>query len=264
MAATPDRLDIGQPYPLGATWDGMGVNFAVFSAHAEKIELCLFDRSGRRELARLTLPECTNEVFHGYLPNALPGQLYGFRAHGPYQPEHGHRFNPFKLLLDPYARQIAGELRWTDALFGYRVGSPRADLSFDRRDSAAAMPKAVVPDGSLKWGDDRPPATAWRDSIIYEAHVRGFTKLREELPAHERGSFAGLADPYVIDHLVKLGITAIELLPVHAFVQDRFLLEKGLRNYWGYSTLAFFAPEPRYLSTGELNEMRVAVRRLHA
>jgi glycogen operon protein len=264
MAATPDRLELGQPYPLGATWDGMGVNFAVFSAHAEKIELCLFDRSGRRELARLALPECTNEVFHGYLPNALPGQLYGFRAHGPYQPEHGHRFNPFKLLLDPYARQIAGELRWTDALFGYRVGSPRADLSFDRRDSAAAMPKAVVPDGSLKWGDDRPPATAWRDSIIYEAHVRGFTKLREELPAHERGSFAGLADPYVIDHLVKLGITAIELLPVHAFVQDRFLLEKGLRNYWGYSTLAFFAPEPRYLSTGELNEMRVAVRRLHA
>jgi len=257
-------LQEGLPYPLGATWDGLGVNFAVFSAHAEQIDLCLFDPSGRREIARMALPEQTDEVFHGYLPNARAGLLYGFRAHGPYTPQHGHRFNPNKLLLDPYARQLAGEVRWSDALYGYRLHSPRGDLSFDRRDSAPGMPKAVVVDGSFNWGDDRPPNTPWEDTVIYEAHVRGLTMMRPEILHHERGTFAALASPPMIEHYKRLGVTAIELLPVHAFVQDRRLVEMGLRNFWGYNTLAFFAPEQRYLSDGSLNEMKVAVRRLHA
>ena len=265
MPPLPDRLLAGRPDPLGANWDGLGVNFAVFSANAERIDLCLFDPAGRREVARLPLPECTDEVWHGYLPEARPGQLYGYRAYGPYEPRHGHRFNPHKLLLDPYARQLFGEVRWSDALFGYRVGAGRADLSFDRRDSAPAMPKAVVADDSFNWGDDRPPNVPWDRTVIYEAHVRGLTMRRGDLPARERGTFAALADPRLIDHLHGLGVTAIELLPVHAFAQDRFLVEKGLRNYWGYSTLAFFAPEPRYLVEPWMrNELKVAVRRLHA
>ncbi|EHM02866.1 glycogen debranching enzyme GlgX [Acetobacteraceae bacterium AT-5844] len=264
MPPIADRLLPGKPHPLGATWDGLGVNFALFSAHAEKVELCLFDAAGRREIARLPLPECTDEVFHGYLPEARPGLIYGYRVHGPYRPEQGHRFNPNKLLLDPYARQLQGNLRWTDALYGYRMHGGRADLGFDRRDSAAAMPKAVVTDDAFNWGDDRPPAIPWDRTIIYETHLRGLSILREDLAPRERGTFAALADPRVIEHLHNLGITAIELLPVHAFLQDRFLVEKGLRNYWGYSTLSFFAPEPRYLSTGALDEIRVAIRRLHA
>ena len=264
MPLLPDRLEVGRPDPLGATWDGLGVNFAVFSAHAEKIELCLFEPTGRREIARLELPDCTDEVFHGYLPEARPGLLYGYRAHGPYQPERGHRFNSNKLLLDPYARQIAGSVHWTDALFGYRVGGARADLGFDRRDSAPSMPKAVVTDDAYNWGDDRPPGTPWRDTVIYEAHLRGLTVRRDDLPVRERGTFAALSDMRVIDHLVRLGVTAVELLPIHAFLQDRFLVTKKLRNYWGYSTLGFFAPEPRYLSEGTLHEMRRAIRRLHA
>jgi isoamylase len=261
----PDRLLPGRPDPLGANWDGLGVNFAVFSANAERIDLCLFDPAGRREVTRLPLPECTDEVWHGYLPEARPGQLYGFRAYGPYEPRHGHRFNPHKLLLDPYARQLFGEIRWSDALFGYRVGAGRADLSFDRRDSAPAMPKCVVADDSFNWGDDRPPNVPWDRTVIYEAHVRGLTMRRNDLPQRERGTFAALADPRLVDHLQGLGVTAIELLPVQAFAQDRFLVEKGLRNYWGYSTLAFFAPEPRYLIEPWMrNELKVAVRRLHA
>jgi glycogen operon protein len=260
----PDRLMPGRPYPLGATPEMHGVNFAVFSAHAEKIELCLFDQAGRREIARLELPDCTDDVFHGFLPDGRPGQLYGYRAYGPYQPEKGHRFNPNKLLLDPYATELAGSLRWTDALFGYRTGSTRADLSFDRRDSASAMPKAIVPMPQSIWNDDRRPETSWRDTVIYEAHVRGLTKARQDLPGVQRGTFAALANPRILDHLVKLGITAIELLPIHAFLQDRFLIEKRLSNYWGYNTLAFFAPEPRYCSPGGLDEIRLAVRRLHA
>ena len=259
------RLHPGDPNTLGANWDGLGVNFAVFSAHAEKVELCLFDPTGRREVARLELPDCTDEVFNGYLPEARPGLLYGYRVYGPYQPEAGHRFNPNKLLLDPYAKKIFGQLHWSDALYGYRVGSGRDDLSFDRRDSAAAMPKAVIVDNLYNWGNDAPPRHAWKDSIIYEAHLRGLTMRRDDLPANERGTFAGLADPRLIDHLVKLGITAIELLPIHSFLQDRFLVTKRLRNYWGYQTLGFFAPEPSYISAadGTLNEMRVAIRRLH-
>jgi isoamylase len=260
----PEQLETGRPYPLGATADIGGINFAVFSAHAERIELCLFDPSGRREIARLTLPDCTDEVFHGYLPNARPGQLYGYRAYGPYEPENGHRFNPNKLLLDPYATQLAGAIRWSDVLYGYRQGGAREDLSFDRRDSASAVPKAVVPAIEEFRNRSRSFGTPWRDTVIYEAHVRGLTIQRENIPVRERGTFAALADHAVIDHLVKLGITAIELLPVHAFMQDRFLLEKGLRNYWGYNTLSFFAPEPRYLSNGSTDDIRLAIGRLHA
>ena len=265
MPPTPARLETGKPYPLGATWDGLGVNFAVFSAHAERIEICIFNANGRREIARYDLPECTDEVWHGYLPDAGPGTVYGYRAHGPYDPNRGHRFNPTKLLLDPYAKQLVGNITWSDALFGYRVGSPRGDLTMDRRDSAAAMPKAVVVDDrAFQWGDDRLLERSWSDTIIYEAHLKGLTKLHEEVPDAVRGTFQALGHPAVIDHLLKIGVTAVELLPVHAFLQDRFLIEKGLSNYWGYSTLSFFAPEPGYLATGNLNEMRAAVRRLHS
>ena len=264
MAGFPDRLAPGSPYPLGATWDGLGTNFAVFSAHAERIDLCLFDPSGKRQIAQFTLPEFTDEVWHGYLPNAQTGLLYGYRAYGPYEPQNGFRFNPHKLLLDPYARRIAGELKWSDALFGHRVNSPRADLSFDRRDSAPGMVKAVVTDESFNWADDRPPNVPWSDTVIYEAHLRGLSMLCDDIRPHERGTFAALAEPKIVDHLRRLGITAVELLPIHAFVQDRNLLEKGLRNYWGYNTLGFFAVEPRYLSEHSAHEMRVAVRRLHA
>jgi isoamylase len=264
MARAASRLMSGSPYPLGATWDGLGINFAVFSAHAEQIDLCLFDPSGRREIDRIQLPECTDEVWHGYLPNAQAGLIYGFRARGPYEPQNGHRFNEHKLLLDPYARRLAGELRWSDALFGYRVNSARADLSIDRRDSAPGMLKAVVTDETFNWGDDRPPAVPWADTVIYEAHLRGLTMLHEEVHPRERGTFAALADQHVIEYLRELGITAIELMPIHAFVQDRHLLQMGLQNYWGYNTIGFFAVEPRYLATGTSTEMRVAIRRLHA
>ncbi len=264
MQRIMSRLTSGMPSPLGASWDGLGTNFAVFSAHAERIDLCLFDPSGRREIERITLPECTDEVWHGYLPNAQAGLIYGYRAYGPYQPHNGHRFNEHKLLLDPYARRLAGELRWSDALFGYRVNSSRGDLSFDRRDSAAGTLKAVVTDESFNWGDDRPPGVPWADTVIYEAHLRGLTMLYEHVRPPERGTFAALGDPGVVDYLRGLGITAIELLPIHAYVQDRHLLQKNLSNYWGYNTIGFFAVEPRYLSSGSSNEMRVAIRRLHA
>ncbi|HJV87629.1 MAG TPA: glycogen debranching protein GlgX [Noviherbaspirillum sp.] len=260
----PDRLTPGQPYPLGASYDGSGVNFAVFSANAERVELCMFDPAGRKELARLSLPDCTDEVWHGYLPEAGPGLLYGYRAYGPYEPQRGFRFNHHKLLLDPYARQLSGPLRWTDALFGYRIGSSRGDLSFDRRDSAQAMPKAVVVEDLFNWGDDRRPHVPWSKTVIYEAHVRGISMLRSDLRADLRGTFTALANPRFIEHLHKLGITTVELMPVQAFLQDHFLLQRGLRNYWGYSPLSFFAPEPGYLSGGGLNDMRLAVRRLHA
>jgi isoamylase len=262
MQHLPGELLPGRPYPIGASWDGLGVNFAVFSAHAERIDLCLFEPSGRHEIARYTLPEYTDEIWHGYLPNAAAGLLYGYRAYGPHAPERGHRFNEHKLLVDPYARAIAGSVTWSDALYGFRQA--RGDLSFDRRDSASAMPKAIVTDDSFNWGDDRPPAVPWTDTIIYEAHVRGLTMLHDGLPPQQRGTFAALCHPTIIQHLHRLGVTTIELMPVHAFVQDRALQQRGLRNYWGYNTLGFFAPEPSYLSSGSPNEMRAAIRRLHA
>ena len=264
MTQIPDRLEPGSPYPLGATFDGLGVNFAVFSANAEAIELCLFDPDGRREIGRLTLPEVTDEVWHGYLPDATPGLMYGFRAHGPWEPEHGHRFNPNKLLLDPYAKKLGADLRWTDALHSYRVRSARKDLSFDRRDSSAAMPKAVVTSDAFDWSADRRPNTPWTDTVIYETHVKGLTKLLEDVPKQQRGTYAALAHPKVIAHLQRIGATAIELLPIHAFVQDRRLQEAGLTNYWGYNTLSFFAPERRYMAGDDNDELRIAIRRLHA
>lgn len=267
MSQSGPALLAGNPHPLGATWDGLGVNFAVFSAHATQIELCLFDPSGRHEVERFYLPEYTDEVFHGYLPGARPGLLYGFRAHGPYEPERGHRFNPHKLLIDPYAKALAGRLRWSDSLFGYRVGSGRGDLSFDRRDSAAAMPKAVVVGEGWPWGrEDERPRHPWPETLIYEAHVRGLTMRRADLPPEHRGTFSGLADPEIVDHLLRLGVTTIELMPIEAFLQDHFLLERGLVNYWGYSPLGFFAPERRYAEDAAhaADELRGVIRRLHA
>ncbi|WP_296719860.1 glycogen debranching protein GlgX [Erythrobacter sp.] len=258
-------MEPGAPYPLGSSFDGLGVNFAVFSAHAERIELCLFDPTGKRQLASYDLPEWTDEIWHGYLPGARPGQLYGFRAHGPYEPHNGHRFNPSKLLIDPYARKLEGPLRWTDALHGYNIRSPRADLSHDRRDSARAIPKSVVTHETFDWSQDRRPSTPWSETLIYETHVRGLTKLLEDVPPAERGTYAALAHPSVIEHLQRLGVTALELLPVQDFTNDRFLQEKGLSNYWGYNTLSFFAPQRSYFaSPGDHDELRIAVRRLHA
>ncbi len=257
-------LESGSPYPLGATFDGEGVNFAVFSANADQIELCLFDADDGHETARIVLPECTDEVWHGRLPGCHPGQLYGYRAHGPYAPERGHRFNPNKLLLDPHARKLAGQIDWTDALHGYRVDNEDADLSFDDRDSAVAMPKAVVTHDTFDWSNDTRPNTPWSKTVIYEAHAKGLTKLLRDVPEAERGTFAGLAHPHVIDHLKALGVTAIELLPIHAFTQDKFLQERGLGNYWGYNTLSFFTPEPRYFAGDTQDELRIAVKALHA
>lgn len=259
-----DTLLPGMPYPLGATSDGLGVNFAVFSAHASKIELCLFDARGRKELKRMTLPECTDEVWHGYLPDARPGVIYGYRAHGPYDPLRGHRFNANKLLLDPYARKLAGELRWSQALFGYRVQHPKADLSFDRRDTAALMPKAVVTANNFEWGPQSAPRVPWSDTVIYEAHLRGLSMQDEHLRTELRGTCDGLGSTRFIEHLLKLGVTAIELLPIHGALDDHFLVERGLRNYWGYNSLAFFAPHPAYLPQGSTDRLRMAIRRLHA
>lgn len=257
------RVWPGRNWPLGAVWDGAGVNFALFSANAEAVDLCLFDDSGMRETARHRLPECTDEVWHGYLPDVRPGQLYGYRVHGPYDPARGHRFNPNKLLIDPYARALAGSIRWSDAHFGYRVGSPRQDLSFDRRDNSRAMAKARVVEGAFTWGGDRPPDVPWSDTVLYEAHLRGLTMLHPGVPAELRGTCAGAAQQALVEHLKALGVTAVELLPVHAFAEDRYLLEKGLRNYWGYATLAFFAPQPAYLASGEIAEFKTLVARLH-
>ncbi|MEW5729750.1 MAG: glycogen debranching protein GlgX [Pseudomonadota bacterium] len=263
MAISRARVWPGTPHPLGATWDGAGANFALFSAHAEKVELCLFDGAGEREVERISLPEYTDEVWHGYVPDLLPGQLYGYRVHGPYAPRDGHRFNAHKLLLDPYAKSLRGDLRWSDAHFGYRVGGPREDLSFDRRDNARLMPKCELVDTAFTWGDEHRPDTPWPRTVLYEMHVRGLTMLHPEVPERRRGTFAGLAWPAVVDHLTGLGITAVELLPVHAFVDDRHLIERGLRNYWGYNTIGFFAIEPRYLATGRVSEFKSMVRRLH-
>ena len=254
----------GQPYPRGATWDGEGVNFSLFSASADKVELCVFDPSGRHETQRIALRERTDEIWHCYLPEARPGLLYGYRLHGPYRPEQGQRFNPNKLLIEPYAKRLEGALVWSDAHFGYRLGHPRADLSLDKRDSAAGTPKSRVIDPAFTWGDDRPPRVPWHDTVIYEAHVRGLTMRHPEVPPRLRGTYAGLATAPVIEHFLRLGITAVELMPVHAFVDDRTLLDKGLRNYWGYNTIGFFAPERRYSATGQTSEFKTMVKALHS
>lgn len=258
------RVWRGRPYPLGATWDGQGVNFALFSEHALKVELCLFDDKGRREIQRIELQAQTDQVWHGYLPDARPGLLYGYRVHGPYKPGEGHRFNPNKLLLDPYAKEIHDSLRWRDAHFGYRIGSKREDLSFDGRDSAAGMPKCRVIDPAFDWGDDRPPHTPWHDTVIYELHVKGYTQQHPEVPPRLRGTYAALATKPVIEHLQRLGVTSVELMPVHAFVDDRHLVERGLRNYWGYNSIGFFAPDSRYSGSGTVSEFKTMVKTLHA
>jgi len=254
----------GRPYPRGATWDGEGVNFALFSESAEKVELCIFDEAGRRERQRIEMRERTDAVWHCYLPEARPGLVYGYRVHGPYKPEEGLRHNPSKLLADPYARDFVGGLRWSDALYGYTVGHKREDLAYDRRDSAAFMPKCRVLESAFTWGDDRRPDIPWHETVIYEMHVRGFTMRHPEVPQALRGTYAGLATAPVIEHLKRLGVTTVELLPVHAFIDDRRLFEMGLHNYWGYNTLGFFAPETRYSASGKVKEFKTMVKTLHS
>ena len=263
------RVWLGWSYPLGATWDGLGVNFALFSEHATKVELCLFDSAdATKESHRITMPEQTDQVWHAYLPDVRPGQLYGYRVHGPYEAAHGHRFNANKVLLDPYAQAIGRDLRWDDALYGYKIGNPGEDLTFDERDSAPFAPLGMVIDTAFTWGNDRPPATPSHRSIVYELHVKGFTKRHPGVPEPLRGTYAGLGSPAAIDHLLDLGVTAVELLPVHYHVEDRFLIQKKLVNYWGYNTLGFFAPDPRFAATKHaflvLREFKQMVRTLHA
>lgn len=255
----------GRPDPLGATWDGEGINFALFSAHAERVELCLFGPTGDGETARLALPRCTDQVWHGYLPDAQPGLLYGYRVHGPYEPVRGHRFNPNKLLLDPYARTYAGSFRWDEAHCGYRVGDPQADLSFDTRDNAWAMPRCRVVDPAYDWEDDRAPRVPWADTVICEAHVKGFSMRNPAVPEALRGTYAGLAHPASIAHLKRFGVTAVELLPIHEMVDELVLVQAGLSNYWGYNTIGYFAPAARYAGGHDpIAEFRGMVRGLHA
>jgi len=253
----------GRPYPRGANWDGEGVNFALFSERAEKVELCLFDSSGRREQKRIAVRERTDDVWHCYLPEARPGLVYGYRVYGPYKPEEGLRFNPHKLLADPYAKDFVGSLRWSDALYGYTIGHKREDLSFDRRDSAAYMPKARVIEPAFTWGDDRRPDVPWHDTVIYEMHVRGFTMRHPEVAPSLRGTYAGLTTAPAIEYLKRLGVTAVELMPPHFYVDERRLVEMKLRNYWGYNTLGFFAPENHYSASGKVKEFKTMVKTLH-
>ena len=258
---TPSRVREGRPFPQGASFDGEGTNFALYSAHATRVELCLFDEQGNEQ--RVELPEYTNEIWHGYLPEVKPGQRYGYRVHGPYAPAEGHRFNPNKLLLDPYAREIDGDLTWADELYGYTIGHPDGDLSFDERDSAPFMPKAVVVEDTYDWEGDERLLTPWNRTFVYETHVRGYTQRHPQVPDDLKGTCAGLAQKDVLDYIKGLGVTAVELLPVHAYLDDQHLLEKGLRNYWGYNSLAFFAPKSRYLASGHRDEFRDMVKAMH-
>jgi glycogen operon protein len=228
------------------------------------VELCVFDPSVKQPELRIAMPERTHQVWHCYLPDARPGLMYGYRVYGPYAPGQGLRFNPNKLLLDPYAKSIKGDLKWGNQHFGYRIGSPKEDLSFDRRNNSATMLRSCVIDPAFSWGDDRAPRTPWGDTVIYELHVKGFTQRHAEVPEHLRGTYGGIASPPALDHLRRLGVTAVELMPIHAFVDDRHLVERGLRNYWGYNTIGFFAPEPRYCGAGGVNEFKTMVRRLHS
>lgn len=253
----------GAPFPRGATWDGEGVNFALFSENAERVELCLFDPIGQHEVQRIELREQTELIWHCYLPEARPGLLYGYRVYGPEDPENGHRFNPKKLLIEPYAKDIVGQLRWNDAHFGYRIDDSRQDVSIDHRNNASGMPKCRVIDPSFTWDNDKAPCVPWSDMVIYELHVRGFTKNHPDIQPSLRGTYAGLATVPVIDHLKSLGITSVELMPVHTFIDDRDLIMRGLSNYWGYNSIGFFAPDNRYSSSGEVNEFKTMVKTFH-
>jgi glycogen operon protein len=261
------RVWPGAPYPLGATWDGVGVNFALFSEHATRVELCLFD-SPAAEAESLTIPltEHTDMVWHGYLPDVRPGQLYGYRVHGPYEPHRGHRFNPNKVVMDPYARVVGRPVRWDSSLFGFRTGED--DTTFDARDSAAHAPLSAVVDSAFTWGDDRPLRTPWHETLIYELHVKGFTALHPDVPEPLRGTYLGLASEPALKHLVSLGVTAVELMPVHHHTDDWHLVQRGLVNYWGYNTLSYFAPDTRYVSSPSplesVREFKMMVRALHA
>lgn len=252
-------ITAGLPAPLGATFDGAGVNFALFSQHADRVQLCLFDAHGKE--TRHDLPERDGHVWHGYISGLRPGQKYGYRVHGPYAPDQGHRFNANKLLIDPYAKRLTGSPVQHDALCGYDARHPARDLSFDRRDSAPFMPRSVVVDPSFSWGNDHPPLTPMIDTIIYEAHVKGLTAARGDIP--DAGTFLGMASDPILDHLNRLGVTAVELMPVHAFINDAFLVEKRLQNYWGYMSYGFFAPEPRYMRDGDIAEFQLMVSRFH-
>ena len=261
------RVWPGDPYPLGATWTGVGVNFALFSAHATKVELCLFDApDATKESARVTLPEHTDMVWHAFLPDARPNQLYGYRVHGPYEPQAGHRFNPNKVVMDPYAKSVARTIRWTDEMFGYVVGDANED-SFDARDNAAFAPLAAVVDPAFTWGDDRPPRTPWHNTVIYEMHVRGFSMRHPGIREPLRGTYEALTTEPALEHLKALGVTAVELMPVHCHSRDRHLEERGLTNYWGYNSLGYFAPERRLAASrspaGAVREFKRLVRALH-
>ena len=263
------RILSGFPYPLGATWDGIGVNFAIFSEHATKVELCLFDAPAAQvETSRVELPEHTDMVWHGYLPDVRPGQLYGYRVHGPYDPASGHRFNPAKVVMDPYAKAVGRTIRWHDSVFGYVPNGPEQDLVRDDRDDAAYAPLAAVADEAFRWGTDEHPRTSWHETLIYELHVKGFTALNPHVPAAMRGTFLGVASEAAIDHLVSLGVTAAELMPIHHHTNEWHLVKRGLTNYWGYNTLTPFAPDIRYTSSNSplesVREFKMMVRRLHA
>ncbi len=265
----PIKTWMGSPYPLGATWKGNGVNFALFSDSATSVDLCLFDQpDARQENIRIPMREQTDQVWHVFLPDVKPGQLYGYRVFGPYDPERGLRYNSSKLLIDPYTRAIAGQVNWDDSMFAYVVGDELEDLARDFRDDAWGMPKSVVVDDQFDWGDDRKPGTPLDQSVIYEMHVRGFTKLHNKIPERLRGTYAGLGSPEAIDYLKNLGVTAVELLPVHAHIDDKVLVDKSLTNYWGYNTIGFFAPHAEYCSTGDMGEQvtefKSMVRNLHA
>lgn len=263
IAPSQFTVQPGDPYPRGATWNGQGTNFALFSAHAEKVELCFFDSSGSTEIARVVLPECTDQVWHGYFNDVRPGQLYGYRVYGPYEPLVGHRFNHHKLLLDPYAKKLHGTLTWSESHYGYNRTSPLGDLSFNDEDNAQYMPKSVVVEDAFTWFGDQTRLIPFADTVIYELHVRGFTKLRMDLPENLRGTFGGLAHPSIIKYLKGLGVTSVELMPVFSYLDDAFLAMKGLRNYWGYNTLAFFAPEARFMGPAGLYAFKSMIKRLH-
>lgn len=258
----------GHPYPLGASWDGKGVNFALYAENATGVDLCLFDATDERKSSeQIPVTEVSHHVWHIYIPHLKPGQLYGYRVYGPYDPENGHRFNPNKLLIDPYAKAIAGTLQWHDAVFGYQVGHPEEDVSFSDVDSAPYIPKSVVVDHNYDWGDDVPPRIPYHQTIIYETHVKGFTRLHPQIPEEIRGSYAAIAHPVTISYLKDLGINAIELMPVHHFISERNLYEQGLTNYWGYNSVGFFAPDVRYSSSGirgeQVFEFKNMVKELH-